>query len=66
MAGRAHEREAAAIDRLERAADGERRCLPRRRTGDCVTVEPHLVLQLLDPSDVPRVVDAFDLLARGR
>ena len=59
------EREAAELDRPDRAAGRKPRRLVGRGLTDRVPVEPALVLDRLDPVDVRGVVHAFDGSARG-
>ena len=65
MAGRADEREGAALDGLARAACREQRRFPAGRRGDGVRVEQGRDLERREPVEVVGVVAALDLFARG-
>ena len=61
MARRPHEREAAAVDRLERDPGGEQRSVPRRLRGDRVGVELRRAIDAAEQRDVFRGVRPDDL-----
>ena len=66
VAGRADEREPAALRRVDRAARCEQRRFPARLRRDGIRVEQRPDLDRLEPVEVRRLVAAFDLLARRR
>jgi hypothetical protein len=66
VAGRAHEREAAARGRLDRRAGREQARLEGRRRGDRVAVEPDGGVDRLDPLDVAPAVAALEIGSRRR
>jgi hypothetical protein len=63
--GRAHEREAAALGRLEGAPGRKQRRLPARLGGDRVRIEECWDLERLEPVEVGGLVAAFYLFTRG-
>jgi hypothetical protein len=65
MPGRAHEREPASLRGLDRAAGGERRRLPRRRTCIRVRIEHDVDIAGLDRAHVLLRVHPLELLTRG-
>ena len=66
VAGRADQREAADLDRTDRASGREKPGFPGGGLRERVAIEPRLLLERRDPVDVLRLVRAFDRLATGR
>ena len=65
VAGRPDEREAAPLNRVERAARGEERRLPARLRGNRVGIEKGRALDRLEPVEVRGLMTALCLFTRG-